>query len=238
MNSFTDQTTSGAMRLIAKALGARRLQINTSGSEHVPPRGPALLLARHYHHFFDGLALFAALRRPFHIMVTLDWAQSSLTRRSLTWMTRLARWPVILRRDALCFRGQLKQRSLFTFADIVGYERKALRESVELLACGRLLIIFPEGYPNIDPHHTPKTHNDEMLPFRAGFAAIAAAAEKRCGAKVPLIPVGLRYSAGKRWTVYVNFGAAVHAGDFASREALVRKLEYDVAQLSGLTYPG
>ena len=67
---------------------------------------------------------------------------------------------------------------------------------LRLLREGRLLVIFPEGYPNIDPHYTPKIHAQEMLPFKSGFAAIAAAAEKRLGASIPLVPVGIRYTVG------------------------------------------
>jgi putative membrane protein len=220
------------MRVLACAAAAGRLQTGVSGLEHVPHRGPALLLARHYHHLFDGVALFAALPRPFHIVVTLDWAHGSALRGFMRLMTRIARWPVILRRDALA-----NGTSVFRAGDIVRYERKALGESVELLSGGHLLIIFPEGYPNIDPHYTPKTRHDEMLPFKAGFVAIAAAAEKRCGKKIPLIPVGLRYTAGKKWTAHLSFGAARSAGDFASREALIKTLEQDVARLSGLPPP-
>jgi putative membrane protein len=132
---------------------------------------------------------------------------------------------------------QHQWRSVFTGADIVGYERKAMRESVALLARGHLLVIFPEGYPNIDPHYTPKTRHDEMLPFKSGFVAIATAAEKRCGAKIPLIPVGFRYTVGKKWTAHVRFGPARSASDFVSREALVKELERDVARLSDLRPP-
>jgi 1-acyl-sn-glycerol-3-phosphate acyltransferase len=234
MSPFTDRAITEAMRLIAKGLGAGRLQTNASGLEHIPPQGPALLVARHYHHFFDGIALFASLPRPFHILVTLDWAQSSLVRNVMTPMTRLARWPVILRADAL---SQLQGRSVFSTVDVVRYQRKGLKESVNLLVAGRILVIFPEGYPNIDPHYTPKTRDEEILPFKAGFAAIAAAAEKRCGAKTPLIPVGFRYTAGRKWTAHVSFGAALDGDDFDSREALVKKFERDVARLSDITLP-
>jgi 1-acyl-sn-glycerol-3-phosphate acyltransferase len=98
-------------------------------------------------------------------------------------------------------------------------------------------VIFPEGYPNVDPHYTPKTRHDEMLPFKSGFVAIATAAEKRCGAKIPLIPVGFRYTVGKKWTAHVRFGPARSASDFVSREALVKELERDVARLSDLRPP-
>jgi putative membrane protein len=237
MNTFTERAITGAMRLIARGLGAGRLQTSASGLEHIPTRGPALLVARHYHHLFDGIALFAALGRPFHILVTLDWAESALVRRFMETTTRIAHWPVILRRDALCRGDQRQRRSVFTDADVFRYKRNAMHESVELLVQGRMLVIFPEGYPNIDPHYTPKSADGEMLPFKSGFVAIAAAAEKRCGQKLPLIPVGFRYTTGKRWTVHVEFGASLSAGDFVSRAALAKTLERDVARLSDVSPP-
>jgi putative membrane protein len=237
MNEFTEKAISAAMRLFARGLGAGRVHPGASGLEHIPPHGPALLIARHYHHLFDGIVLLASLQRPIHILVTLDWAQGFFVRNLMIGLTRLARWPVILRREALGRADQRRWRSAFTGADIVGYERKAIRESVALLARGHILVIFPEGYPNIDPHYTPKSRHDEMLPFKSGFVTIATAAEKRCGAKIPLIPVGFRYTVGKKWTAHVRFGAARSASDFVSREALVNELERDVARLSDLRPP-
>ena len=39
---------------------------------------------------------------------------------------------------------------------------------------GRLLVIFPEGYPNIDPTYTTKIEPDEFLPFKPGFLNIVS----------------------------------------------------------------
>lgn len=69
-----------AMRAIAAALAAGRLNTIATGMEHIPARGPALIVARHYHHLFDGLAMFAAISRPFYIVVALDWVKSRPTK--------------------------------------------------------------------------------------------------------------------------------------------------------------
>jgi 1-acyl-sn-glycerol-3-phosphate acyltransferase len=81
-----------------------------------------------------------------------------------------------------------------------------------------LLVVFPEGYPNIDPHYTPKTRAEEFLPFKSGFAAIAAAAEKRLGAKIPIIPTGFHYTRARCWTARLNIGKPVYSEDFVSRQ--------------------
>jgi 1-acyl-sn-glycerol-3-phosphate acyltransferase len=225
------------MRLVAHGLACGRLKMNVTGLHHVPARGPAILVARHYHHLFDGVALHWAIARRIHLFVTVDWATDPFTRFFMEAIIRAAGWPVVLRADELARRAQSagpQSRSKFTAADLSRYQRKAVQDSIALLREGRLLVIFPEGYPNIDPHYTPKIHAQEMLPFKSGFAAIAAAAEKRLGTSIPLVPVGIRYTVGARWTAHVSFGNPLSTGDFVSRETLVKKLEQDVAALSNV----
>ena len=159
----------------------------------------------------------------------------------MTLATTLARWPVVLRSDALrtCVnRDRTWRGKIFTAAAIRRYQRSALSDSVALLAEGRVLVVFPEGYPNIDLHYTPKTRPEEFLPFKAGFATIAAAAEKRLGARVPIVPSGFRYTKDSRWTARLNIGEAVYLEDFVSRQLLVSYMEQRVAELSGLLADG
>jgi putative membrane protein len=153
----------------------------------------------------------------------------------------MARWPIVLRGDALrtCVnRDRTWRGKIIAAAAIRGYQRSALSDSVALLAEGRVLVVFPEGYPNIDPHYTPKTRPEEFLPFKAGFATIAAAAEKRLGAKVPIVPSGFCYTKNSRWTARLNIGEAVYLKDFVSRPSLVSYMEQRVAELSGLSAGG
>jgi putative membrane protein len=235
MNPIADKAIHAAMRLIAKGLAAGRLQTTASGLEHVPPQGPALLVARHYHHFFDGLALFAALRRPFHIVVTLDWVQSVPSKLFMQTVTRLARWPVVLRRDALLRKplsDAAKDSGIFSLKDVMHYQRRALRQSVELLVEGRVLVVFPEGYPNIDPTYTPKREPEAFLPFKPGFVSIISAAEKRLGTKLPIIPLGIQYVPGKVWVAQLVFGEVIYRNQFTSSASLVECVEKEVKRLS------
>jgi putative membrane protein len=234
MSGSTEGLVPGAMQLCARILAARCLDFSTGGVEHVPSGSPALLIVRHYHHFYDGLILMAALRRPVHILVTLDWAQNPAVLNGMHLLTRLARWPVILRTDALSHTGNKN----FGTTDILNYQRRGLREAADLLGAGNLVVVFPEGYATIDPHYTPKSRDSELLPFKAGFIAIANAAERRSGRSIPLIPVGLRYTKKKKWSAELAFGPPLRLSDFASREALLKKLEWEVLRLSGLGTPG
>jgi 1-acyl-sn-glycerol-3-phosphate acyltransferase len=235
MTQIRDKTITGAMRLIAKGIAGGRVHTSASGLEHIPAVGPALVIARHYHHLFDGLALFAVLRRPFHIVVTLDWVQSRPAKLVMQTLTRVARWPVVLRRDALTrssLRESGKRAPLFSLEDAIHYQRRALRQAIELIAQGRLLIVFPEGYPNIDPGYTPKREPEAFLPFRRGFLSIVDLSEKRLGINVPIIPLGIHYSAGTSWGARLAFGERVYRNQFATRTGLVEWIEKEVKRLS------
>ena len=223
------------MRLMAQAVAYGRLRTICSGLGHIPSNGPALIIARHYHHLYDGLALFAALPRQFHILVTLDWVQNAAMRTLMTQLTRLARWPVVLRPDALLHtndRGAPHFHHAFSIADVERYQRRAFKNSVQLLVENRLLVIFPEGYPNIDPRYTPKADNHGFLPFKRGFLAIARAAERRLVTSLPIIPTGLRYSSGETWKAHVRFGEPIKRESFASDNELIGYCEEEVRQLS------
>jgi 1-acyl-sn-glycerol-3-phosphate acyltransferase len=228
-----ERATHQTMRLVACALAVGRLRLEVKGLPHIPKHGPVLLVARHYHHLFDGVALLLSIPRPIHILVTLDWVRSGYVHQLMKLATTMARWPVVLRRDALRALDGRGQKNCFTNADIKRYQRRALLDSVELLRQGRILVVFPEGYPNIDPHQTPKTIPEEFLPFRSGFATIAAVAGKRLGIKIPIVPGGFRYRKDSRWTAQLNIGEAFYLEDFASRQLLVRFTERRVTELSG-----
>jgi 1-acyl-sn-glycerol-3-phosphate acyltransferase len=172
--------------------------------------------------------LLTALPRPIHILVTLDWVKRGYARRLLGLGTAMARWPVVRRGGAPAGERHVT----------AGDQRRGLDEAVELLVEGRVLVVFPEGYPNIDPHYTPKTQPEEFLPFKHGFAVIAASAEQRLGARVPIIPVGFHYTTHGRWTVRARIGEAVYLEDFSSRPLLVAHLERRVAELSGSVAAG
>ena len=216
--------TCRAIRTGAQAVAAARVEMSISGLENIPGDGPVLLLARHYHYLFDGVVLLVSIPRPSHIMVAVDWVKNSYARRLLTLAASMVRWPSVVRSNAP--RAGVDQGR---------YQRAVLRDSVELLVEGRLLVVFPEGYPNIDHYYTPKMRPEEMLPFKAGFVAIAVAAEKRLGARVPIVPVGFRYTKARHWRVELNIGEAVYLEHCASRRSLIERMEQRIAELSGLS---
>lgn len=62
-----NRITGQIIRLGARALAAGQIKITAVGLEPIPENGPVLLIARHYHHLFDGVVLLLSIPRPLHI---------------------------------------------------------------------------------------------------------------------------------------------------------------------------
>jgi 1-acyl-sn-glycerol-3-phosphate acyltransferase len=211
-------------RAIARwALATMTDGVSLTGSEHVPAAGPVLLAARHYHHLLDGALLVDRLRRPVHIVVGLDWAADARQRR---WMERVcgwARYPVILR------PATTGERAGYDRAEVGRYLRRGLRDAAELLRDGRVVLVFPEGYPAVDPStpSAPRPRDaDGFLPFAPGYRTILNLARQLGAAGVPIVPVGFRYEArGTKWRVDGRIGAPLaNDSDVATVERAVRDL--------------
>jgi 1-acyl-sn-glycerol-3-phosphate acyltransferase len=218
-----DHAIRGACRL-----AARRIDLRVEGLEHLPATGPAIIAARHFHHFYDGCALVAVVPRPLKILVTLDWMENAAGLRLMRGACQIANCPVVVRSDSLMphDRSTAARRWLLL----------ATRESVELLRAGQLVLVFPEGYPNIDPSFTPKTGDDAFLPFQPGFIRFAALAQRDGITRVPIVPVGLEYQRGDHWRVTVRFGLPVMRLPEVDVRDQVCAIEEEVRWLSGLEH--
>ena len=202
----------------------RTVTLTVEGRPHLPPRGPLLLVARHVHHLLDGCILTTLAGRPLHPLVAVDWARPGPGLLLLDRATRLLRWPTILRDDAPTPGTEREIRRRLT---------AATREAIALLREGQALLVFPEGYPIVDPHPTPKATLDDFLPFRQGFARLAALAARSGAGDVPIVPVGFWYGEKPSgWQVIVRFGAPVRIEDFPSLTDASAAVETHVKALS------
>lgn len=217
---------------------SRQATVQLEGLEHLPTRGPALIAARHYHHLLDGCVLMNAVDRPLHIVVGLDWIEGRLARRGMQALCRAARWPIVLRPDHPDSPPSKSRRN----ADERHRERRAAlrvsaRETTALLREGRVVVVFPEGYPNIDPSFTPKS-GDELLPFQPGFVRYAQIAERSGAGPVPIVPAGFVYQRAPesgRWRIILRFGQAVRPDGAVSEAGTVEAVERAVRELSETT---
>ncbi len=201
----------------------RSVDLAVEGLSNVPTTGPVLLVSRHYHHLHDGAALMATIPRPTRILVGLDWVQNVAAKRAMDRACQAAGWPVVLRHRP---DAPLPKNALPSLV-------KALDDSVAILRRGEVLVVFPEGYPTIDPTWTPKTHDDELLPFQPGVVRIARRAVQQ-GTEVPIVPVGLEYHPGDRWKLDLRFGEPRMLAAKDHDDVMLADLERAVAELSGL----
>lgn len=191
---------------------------------NIPCTGPVLIACRHVHHLDDGVSLLAVVPRPLHVVVALDWATNPAVHAFMRSMCAAARWPTVLRRHQ-------SHRSAFSPAQRTRYLRHASREIVSLLREGRVIIMFPEGWPNIDPSWTPKVGFNDMLAFEPGFVRLAAWAERGGHPPVAIVPAGLHYSEDASRAVTLRFGEALQTNVAGTRE-LSRLVEQRVVELS------
>jgi putative membrane protein len=216
-----DNAAWRSIRIVSERVVARNLRLTVHGLEHLPAEGPVLLVARHYHHLYDGCAVMATVPRQVRVLVGLDWLERSVALRGMQAACRAAGWPVVYRNPSETDRRHWLPAL-----------REALRESIQILRDGKLLLVFPEGYPTIDPHPTPKTRNDEILPFQSGFVRIAGGAV-RSGIPLATIPLGFHYEPGdEQWRVAMRFGAPLELDFDESPQYIAEQARLRVAQLS------
>jgi putative membrane protein len=216
-----------SLRAASKLVVKRHLDLRVEGADFLPPAGPVIIAARHFHHLYDGCALLATVPRPLHILVALDWVKNRAGRLGMEQACRAAGWPVVLRRDA---ETSVDDRDANRFL------RRAMTETLELLKDGRVVVVFPEGYPNIDPGYTPKTHEAAFLPFQPGFVRLAALAARR-GLGVPIVPAGFSYRHGDRWEATLRFGGPMFVQRRDEEESVLREIEQRVRCLSASLEP-
>lgn len=211
-----------SLRTAGGILVNRRLDLQVHGAGNVPGSGPVIIAARHFHHLYDGAAIVSTISRPVHILVGLDWVKSPIGKKVMDKLCSAAEWPVVLRRDGPGLKGD---------PEAARQLRRAFKDSLSLLRDGRILLMFPEGYPNIDPGYTPKQDESAFLPFQPGFAQIASSAA-RAGVSVPIVPAGFSYRRGPKWSVTLNFGSPVDATGQDDIQAITSQIESAVNDLS------
>lgn len=207
----------------------RNATVTIEGQEHVPASGPVLIAARHYHHLYDGCVAVDALNRPVHVVVSLDWIRNPLQRAAMTRLCGLARWPMVIRPGL----PDAPRASAKLLRERRAVLRQSARDTVELLRQGRVVVVFPEGYPNIDPSFTPK-EGDDFLPFHEGFVRYARLAERAGAGEVPIVPLGFHYEQpgpDGRWRIIARYGRPERLAQGSDDE--VRNLiEAEVQRLS------
>jgi len=211
--------------LVLRAFGRLALRwfyrdIEVVGVEGIPAHGPALLASNHPNALVDALVIGCTLRRP----VTLT-AKATLLEHPLTRALVRATGIVPLQRASDVARaGEVLDP---------GRNAGAFSAVLDALACGRLVLLFPEG----------KSHSDPALaPLKTGLARIALMAEAERNGRdipaIPVIPIGLTFE--RKWEprsrVLMRVGAPIvpEAGPVGpnSVEAFTRHVEAGLRQVT------
>ncbi len=184
------------VRALIRFLGRILFRLEARGLDNVPRQGGALLVANH-----------ASNLDPPLIAVSLPRACHTLAKRELFDVPYLG-WCI---------------RHLYSHPiDRGGVDRRALRECVEVLRRGELLLLFPEG---------TRTYDGKLQPAKAGAAMIAAQAN------VPIVPVWIEGTfealpRGRSWPrlrkVRVHFGKPFHPQEILEHAGTDRRRAYDL----------
>jgi putative membrane protein len=166
----------------------------------------------------DGSVLVRYLPRPVHIVVGLDWTAGARQRAWMERACRAAQYPIVLRPQTLGERGG------FARTELAHYTRAALRDTSDLLRAGRVVLVFPEGYPNVDPAFERKADDAAFLPFAAGYRRMIAWAERDAAVRVAVVPVGFHYTRGPKWSIVARIGEPRYDAAAAETESAVREL--------------
>jgi putative membrane protein len=226
-----ERVSSLALHWYARRAVTADVDVEVCGLEHVPTTGAVVMAARHYHHLHDATILLSVVPRPLHILVALDWVRGRCGRRIMETLCRMARWPTVLRRDSPHLSGDARA-SAYRPAEWHGMMRQAILDATSLMRDGRILVVFPEGYPHIDPEGAAQAGPDGFLPFRNGFARIVARAQRAIKQPIPVVPVGFSYRHDGRWKATIRFGRPRHIAANGDIAAFVRAVEHDVHALS------
>jgi 1-acyl-sn-glycerol-3-phosphate acyltransferase len=208
----------GPAAIASWALRTQTASVRIAGLENIPAAGPVMLVARHFHQLLDGSVLVRHVPRPVHIIVGLDWTAAGAQRRWMERACRAAQYPVVLR------AATLGERDGFARDELLRYTRTALREGTALLAAGRVVLAFPEGYPNVDPTFAQKRDDDAFLPFASGYRRMIARAQRDAAVRVAVLPVGFHYTRGPRWSIVARIGQASFDPAAAEVESAVHAL--------------
>lgn len=222
------------MRLGAR-LAVNSSQVTAVGVEQLPKSGPVILAVRHYHHLLDGLGLLAHSHRPLHIMIGLDWVSTASKRWLMESLARGCAWPVTLRSlEDKQGDGDASPEAATAYRpdEVQTYQYRAFRQCVALLERERVVVIFPEAYPVIDPHTARAPRRETLAPFKSGFARAAVAAARRYGRPISVVPVGIRVDAANERKLAFGFGQPILATATSDVQGLVARARADICRLS------
>jgi 1-acyl-sn-glycerol-3-phosphate acyltransferase len=182
------------VRLAVRFIAHRNLRVQLVGDQHLPKVGPALLIARRAHPFYDSIALLDTLPRLPHLVVGLGWIREPFLRPIATSVCDILEWPAAQRGEHL-----------------YDHEISALESGAALLRRGEVLAAYTEG---------SAATNAEFIPL--ALLTLLELAQRDGEQRIPIVPAGFRYvREPEGWSVTIRLGAASFLDARSERNALL-----------------
>ncbi len=202
----TSPSAPAVLRLAVRFIASHNLRVQLVGDEHLPKDGPALLVARRAHPFYDSIALLDTLPRLPHLVVGLGWLRDPLLRPLAETACKLLEWPAAMHGEHLDDR-----------------EAGALETGSALLRRGEVLAAYSEGSGALNA--------EIILPALLTLLEPAQGSGER---RIPIIPVGFRYARDEDvWNVTIRLGTASYLDSPGDRAVILDQILARARALSG-----
>lgn len=195
------------------------------GLENIPMKGPVVIAPRHYHGQYDGPLMMTIIPRRFFVLIGVDWVQK--------------KYEIFLHKTFYPKFGSVtinRPDAPTTSAYPNSTPSTAMRSLINMLLLDQAVLIFPEGWPVIDIHYTPRTDRNGIFSIKPGIMFVVDYAQKSKGVRIPIIPIGLNYLEGKRkGLIEVNIGKSLYLplnSSKADYDITTRELQAEMSRLS------
>ena len=217
------QWYSNLMRGLAKLQLFRKFKLIVTGEENIPPTGPVILAPRHFHGDYDRHVMYAITHRRIFLLGATDFLKDGIQLKMGKYLYEKMGVVPINRPDSIFEKPSSGMMAAF-------------KSIVRLLMLGQAVVIFPEGWPNVDSHWTRKTAQDDVIEVKAGLFHFIDYVQKKKGIMVPIVPIGIRYTnEEKQNLIFVNIGIPFHIPVSAEKmdfQPYLDKLHADLVELS------
>jgi len=194
---FYSKFWSNALSKLAGVFAKSAWKIKVEGKENILLTGSVMFASRHYNGDYDGGVLLSSIKRRVFILTGMDWIQSRMDRLIV---------PLTYKLMGAIPVNRLNSPFITRFPNATTLS--AMRKLILLLQSREAILIFPEAWPNLDKHYTPKKIENEFLPLQEGFIFCLEEAQK-VPREIPVIPVGLIYDNATK-IVTVSFGKPIY----------------------------